>query len=278
MGEWLKVLVIAFREKNNMKNDKRQMETRFFFNGKSKYYYTRPDFDKRCFKFLSDELGLSKESVIAELGAGTGKFTATVASRCGKIFAVEPNDEMFEIGRALCRRKKNVEYVKATAEDTKLPQKSLDMALAVQSFHYFDKEKLLIELKRILKDGKFFCIIWNLNQPVGEFGKAWSALLNEQKLNLTGSGDNHNIPEERDVIYGRGGYSEKSFSRNVYMTYTRLKRYASSISFVPKETDPGYDEFYKKLKAIFVKNKHFGRVKINVTTFLQYGKLKKSSN
>lgn len=226
------------------------------------------------FKFLSDKLGLSKKSVIAELGAGTGKFTFKAADLCEKIFAVEPNDEMFEVGKSLCSRKKNVEYVKALAEDTKLPEKCLDMALAVQSFHYFDKEKLLCELKRILKDEGHFCIIWNINEAVGDFGKAWATLLHEQKMKLTGSGDNHNLPEDREIIYGSGGYNEVCFSRNVYMSYTKLKRYSSSISFVPKENEQGYQEFYNKLKEIFNKYKHFNRVKINVTTYLQYGKVK----
>ena len=257
-----------------MKNDKRAMETRYFFNGKSKYYYARPDFNKKCYKFLRDNLGLSKDYVIAELGAGTGKFTFNVAKYCKKIFAIEPNDEMFDIGKSICRHKGNIEYVKATAEETTLPQKNLDMALAVQSFHYFDKEKLLPELNRILKDDKYFCIIWNINEPIGNFGKDWASLLNQQKRTVTGSGDNHNIPEERQQIFKDGKYEEITFLRNVFMSYKKLKKYASSISFVPKENEQGFEEFYKKLREIFDKNKHFNRVKINVTTYLQYGKVK----
>ncbi len=256
-----------------MKNDNRTMETKYFFNGKSKYYYTRPDFNKKCFQFLKEKLGLSREYIIAELGAGTGKFTSRIAGYCKKIYAVEPNDEMFEIGKNLCRHKTNIEYIKASAENTSLPQKSLDMALAVQSFHYFDKEKLLLELNKILKDDKYFCIIWNINEPVGDFGKDWAALLNKQKQKVTGSGDNHNIPEDREIIYKDGKYEELSFSRYVFMSYKKLKKYASSISFVPKEDENDFKEFYCQLKKIFDKNKHFNRVKINVTTYLQYGKV-----
>lgn len=259
-----------------MKNDKRTTETKYFFNGKSKYYYTRPDFDKRCFKYLCENLGLSRKSVIAELGAGTGKFTNKAANLCEKIYAIEPNEEMFTIGKMLCSHKKNVEYIKATAEDTKLPPKSMDMVLAVQSFHYFEKDMLLTELQRILKEKGVFCIIWNLNEAVGDFGKDWSQLLHDQKMEVTGSGDNHNIPEERELIYGKNGYKEVNFARDVYMSYKKLKRYASSISFVPKPGEQGYEDFYKRLKEIFDKNKHFNKVKINVTTYLQYGKVKDS--
>ena len=260
-----------------MKNDNRTEETKYFFNGKSKYYYTRPDFSKMCFKFLSEILGLSQDSVIAELGAGTGKFTIKVADLCKKVYAVEPNEEMFKIGKSLCKHKKNVEYIKATAEDTKLPPKSMDMVLAVQSFHYFEKEQLLVELQRILKQEGFFCIIWNINDAVGDFGKDWAGLLHDQKMKVTGSGDNHNIPEDRDIIYGHGGYHEISFVRDVFMSYKKLKRYASSISFVPKQGEQGYEEFYKKLREIFVKNRHLNKVKIRVTTHLQYGKVKDNS-
>ena len=258
-----------------MKNDKRTMETKYFFNGKSKYYYTRPDFDKRCFKYLQEKLGLTKKDVIAELGAGTGKFTYKVSKQCGKVFAIEPNEEMFTIGKKICKNQKNIEYVKASAENTSLPEKSLDMALSVQSFHYFDKEKLLIELRRILKVDKYFCIIWNINEECDNpFNNDWSRLLEKQKLRVTGSKDNHNILEDRKMIFKQGKYEEVHFSRFVYMNFSKLKKYASSISFVPKKDEEGYDEFYENLKFIFDKNKKFNRVKITVTTYLQFGKIK----
>lgn len=257
-----------------MKDDKRTMETKYFFNGKSKYYYTRPDFDKRCFKYLQENLGLTKNSVIAELGAGTGKFTKTISKYCGKVYAVEPNPEMFNVGKGLCRNNKNVEYVKATAEETTLPNQSLDMALAVQSFHYFDKEKLAVELKRILKDDQYFCIVWNINETRDDcFNKDWAKLLEDQKLKVTGSKDNHNIVSDREIVFKDGKYTEVHFSRFVYMSYTKLKRYASSISFVPKAEDDDYESFYARLKEIFDKNKKFNKVKIYVTTYLQYGKI-----
>ena len=257
-----------------MKNDKRTMDTKYFFNGKSKYYYTRPNFNKKCFTFLKNKLNLTKNDVIAELGAGTGKFTKKISKFCKKIYAVEPNDEMLAVGKQLCKKRKNIEYVNASAENTTLPEKSLDMIFAVQSFHYFEKDKLLTELKRIIKPEKYFCIIWNLNEKTeNAFDKDWDNLLETQKIKATGSADNHNIKEDRKIIFKNGKYEEVKFSRSVHMTYNKLKRYASSISFIPKENEIGYDEFYNNLKYIFNKNKKFNKVKINVTTYLQFGRI-----
>jgi len=257
-----------------MKNDKRTMETKYFFNGKSKYYFTRPDFHKDCFKYLQKNLGLSKENLIAELGAGTGKFTYKISKFCRKVFAIEPNDEMFNIGKKICKNKKNIEYVKASAENTTLPVHCLDMAFAVQSFHYFDKEKLLTELRRVLKPDKYFCIIWNINEGCDNpFNNDWDKLLEKQKLKITGSKDNHNILEDRKIIFKDGKYEEVKFNRFVYMNLKKLKKYASSISFVPKKEDVGYEEFYCDLESIFNRNKKFNKIKLYVTTYLQFGKI-----
>lgn len=257
-----------------MKNDKRVGETRFFFDGKSKTYFARPDFDRRVYQYLMEEYGLGKKSVIAELGAGTGKFTYNVAPFAGKVFAVEPNKEMFLLGKETCAMRENVEFVFATAEETTLAPKSLDFALAVQSFHYFDKEKLLVELGRILKDDGKFAVVWNMSGHSGQgFDKAWSALLQKAKIDTTGSGDNHNLEDERKIIFKNGEYEERQFSYNKKMSFEDMCNFARSISFVPKEGDDGYEKFYQELKEIFKKYKKWGKVEISTTTTIQIGEI-----
>ena len=89
-----------------------------------------------------------------------------------KMFFVEPNIEMMNIGKKHCNDCKNIIYINKSAEQTELPEDSADMVLAVQSFHWFDKQKLKKEVNRILKPSGDFAIIWtNWKEDNNTFGK-----------------------------------------------------------------------------------------------------------
>ena len=256
-----------------MENDKRRGETRMFFTGKSKTYYCRPKFHKNTYKILK-KYGLNKTSVISELGAGTGRFTKEIAKHAGKIYAVEPNEEMFQKGKEICKKIKNIEYVYETAESTKLLEKSQDFVFAVQSFHYFNKPKLLTELNRILKDDGQFAIIWNMSGTGNtDFDKVWSEVMEKYKIKTTGSGDNHNLSNEREIVFKNGKYDEVKLVGYDYMSFKRVLGYVNSISFCPKPSEEEYKNLLNQLSQGFNKCKKFGRVKLSTETTIQIGKI-----
>ena len=90
---------------------------------------------------LIDNLPLEPDSVVADIGAGTGYFTFPIARRVpgGKVFAVDIQQEMLDI---MARRKAragvdNVELVLGTEKDPRLPEASVDLILIVDAYHEF---------------------------------------------------------------------------------------------------------------------------------------------
>ena len=86
-------------------------------------------------------LSLSEDSVVADIGAGTGYFTFPVAHRVsrGKVFSVDIQPEMLA---RIARRKAlenvaNVETVLGEADDPKLPDNEIDLAFIVDAYHEF---------------------------------------------------------------------------------------------------------------------------------------------
>jgi FkbM family methyltransferase len=86
-------------------------------------------------------LSLSEDSVVADIGAGTGYFTFPVAQRVsrGKVFSVDIQPEMLA---RIARRKAlenvaNVETVLGEADDPKLPDNEIDLAFIVDAYHEF---------------------------------------------------------------------------------------------------------------------------------------------
>ena len=103
-------------------------------------------------------LSLSDDSVVADIGAGTGYFTFPVAQRVprGKVISVDIQPEMLasiERRKAL-EKVANVETVLGEEDDPKLPDNEIDLAFIVDAYHEFSFPREMGErLKESLKPG-----------------------------------------------------------------------------------------------------------------------------
>src|SRR5437764_1211455 len=97
---------------------------------------------------------------VADIGAGTGKLTATLAGLGAEVTAVEPDPQMLaELRRAMPA----VRSVPGSAEEIPLPDASLDAVLAGQAMHWFDMNRALPEIARVLRPGGMLAGLWNVD-------------------------------------------------------------------------------------------------------------------
>jgi len=111
-----------------------------------------------------DAMGLRGGEVVADLGAGSGYFTFRLAAevgKTGKVLAVEIQDEMIE---TLRRRAKalgitNVEAVKGSETDPKLPASGVDRVLMVDVYHELSYPfEVMTKVREALKPGR--CVVF----------------------------------------------------------------------------------------------------------------------
>ncbi|KAF7504304.1 hypothetical protein GJ744_002493 [Endocarpon pusillum] len=100
---------------------------------------------------------------VADLAAGTGKFTELLAARPEQYstVAIEPHEDM----KAELERKslKGVKVVMGTADDmSEIADASFDALIASQSFHWFANRPALEEIHRVLKPTRLLGMIWNI--------------------------------------------------------------------------------------------------------------------
>ena len=108
-----------------------------------------------------DELlkGVSNIDLMLDLGSGTGQIPDSFMGIAKNIIATDPEANRVEEERRRFEGT-NVEFKNEGAENISLKESSVDFVTAAQCFQYFEKEKSLAEIYRVLKQGGKFSIIF----------------------------------------------------------------------------------------------------------------------
>lgn len=126
---------------------------------------------------------------VLDLAAGTGKLTAGLLHCSPDVLAVEPDAAMLaELHAAL----PSVPAVRAAAEHLPLADATLDAVCVGQAFHWFDADRTLSELARVLRPGGALLALWNYTDQRVD----WVARM-ERVRYTTGSWSHH--PRGRDI-------------------------------------------------------------------------------
>ena len=109
---------------------------------------------------------------VLDLGAGTGKFTASLVARDLDVVAVEPSTRMLaELVAAL----PGVEAHEGSAEATGLPGGSVDGVVVAQAWHWVDPDRAVPEVARVLRPGGTLGLVWNVrDDSVGWVRDVWA--------------------------------------------------------------------------------------------------------
>lgn len=98
---------------------------------------------------------VTRPELVVDLGSGTGLSTRVWEDRAASVIGVEPAREM----RRLAERRNGAEHVRfvdGLAEDTGLPDGCADIVTASSAINWFDLDRVLDEVARILRPGGIF--------------------------------------------------------------------------------------------------------------------------
>jgi SAM-dependent methyltransferase len=114
----------------------------------------RPSYPREAAVWLTAEQPLS----VLELGAGTGKLTEQLVALGHDVHATDPDPAMLA---KLAERLPDVRASQATAEEIPAGDRTYDVVVAAQAFHWFDLDRALPEIARVLKAGGHLSLVWN---------------------------------------------------------------------------------------------------------------------
>ncbi|MFD5829352.1 class I SAM-dependent methyltransferase [Lentzea sp. NPDC060358] len=122
------------------------------------YAEHRPDYPVAAIRWALEPLGADEPLDVLDLAAGTGKLTAGLCAEGHRVTAVEPNEQMLS---ELVRRVRDVRALPGHAEHVPVPDNTIDAVFVGTAFHWFDQEKAMPEIARVLKPGGVLAALWN---------------------------------------------------------------------------------------------------------------------
>lgn len=252
---------------------KNQQNINRFSNRVENYVNYRPGYPSGIVMFLKNECNLEKNSIIADIGSGTGISARLFLENGYKVFAVEPNFEMRMAAEEILKSYENFISINGTAENSNLNDKSVDFIVCGQAFHWFDFEKCKAEFKRILKNDGYTVLIWNSRISIPGFMDDYENLL--RKFGTDYENVNHDNIDESVIktFFSPSEYELKTFPNYQDFDYDGLKGRLLSSSYVPLEESQDFADMIAELKRIFLKNQRNGIVRMEYKTVLYIGKL-----
>ncbi|HEY8783243.1 MAG TPA: class I SAM-dependent methyltransferase [Mucilaginibacter sp.] len=248
--------------------------TKRFSNRVDNYVKYRPGYPDEVITFLQNECGLNGDSVIADIGSGTGIFSKLLIDHGYKVYAVEPNTDMQQAAKQLLIGSPNFVPVEGSAEATTLPAGSIDLIVCAQAFHWFNNEKTKAEFKRILKSDGHAVLIWNNRlADIDNFSIAYESILKQDSTDYNKV--NHRNIKEIDfkMFFIDGNYKSAEFSNAQIFDEDGFLGRAFSSSYVPAEGGEAGEKFRKLLKDIFARYNKNGRVSFHYQTEVYLGKV-----
>lgn len=249
--------------------------TRRFSSKVENYELYRPEYPAEVLESLREGCGISSNSVVADVGSGTGILSRMFLEHGCRVFGVEPNEEMRRAGERLLAGYERFESVAAMAEATTLADTSVDFVTAGQAFHWFDPAGARAEFGRILKPAGWVMLVWNFPKTDGStFVAAYERMLDAYGTDFEAVKARSRSMEQRmRAFFEPRDYETRAFENRQTLDFDGLRGRLLSSSYVPDEGEPGHAEMLKELAKIFAKHAENGIVHVGYDTRAYYGQL-----
>ena len=202
------------------------------FTGKAQAYAAaRPGYPTEAIEYIRTLA--PPMAVLADIGAGTGKFTKLIARYGYEIFAIEPNADMRTQLTFSLASFTNVIIIDSIAEAMPLPNHSVDAIICSQSLVWLDLNAFRKECRRVGKPGAV--VISLFNKTPGDHPALTSHRLTSEQAS------------EKFFI----NPEIRAFPNPILYTHEKWLQKNTSISDNPLPSDRGYDAHLDKINEVF---------------------------
>lgn len=220
------------------------------FTGKSgDYAAARPAYPAALAAWLARK-GIGEGVRAADIGAGTGKFTAQLLGLGATVIAVEPNADMRACLATDLGAHPRCQIVNATAEATGLAPASVDLVTAAQAFHWFDAAAFARECARILAPEGKVCLVWNNRVPSAAVNAATAEVSRAFCPAFGGFSNGKGAEDAETAAFFAPGYEKIVFANDLRYLRESFVRRQLSASYAPTDAS-ARDAYADALGTLF---------------------------
>jgi SAM-dependent methyltransferase len=231
-----------------------------FTNRVTDYVSGRPGYPDAAVLWLIEGFGLERSAAIADVGAGPGTSAAPFLRHGFTVTAVEPNDAMREAAIGLLGHNPRFRAVAGFAQATTLPASSIDVVVAAQAFHWFDRAAFREECIRILAPRGVVALLWNVRRDLGSpFAAGYEALLREFGTDYMAV-RHQNVTDGELASFFGGPFERRVFDNGQVLDREGLRARLLSSSYIPAAGHPRHQPMLAALEGLFKEHQQDGRV------------------
>jgi SAM-dependent methyltransferase len=238
------------------------------------YIKSRPGYPPEVVGVLRERAGLGPTSVVADIGAGTGIFTRVLLEAgAGVVYAIEPNTPMHAALIEALGRDPRLRTHEGTAENTGLRPVSVDLIVAAQAFHWFDRNEARVEFRRILRPRGAVALVWNTRRDdTSPFLIAYEKMLRRWSTDY-GQVNHRNVGLTAIApFFAPGAVERHAFPSHQTFDFDGVRGRLLSSSYAPTAGHPSHEPILAELRAIFDAHHEGGRVRFEYETEVYVGR------
>lgn len=252
------------------------MDSRKKFNGiANEYTQSRPSYAVKFIECLYEKHSFSKSSVIADIGSGTGKFAKQLLDKGSNVVCVEPNTDMRLVAEKELSEYPHFKSVAGSAENTTLPDNSVDFITTAQAFHWFDTKSFKAECSRIIKPGGKAFLIWNTRNTEALINQKLHSVYSKYCPDFKGFSGGTKPHDDRIKYFFDNNYEYITFDNPLYFDREKFINRSLSGSYSLKKGDSNFNLYIEEIEKIFDEFETDGIVKIENHTVVYVGSVKK---
>jgi ubiquinone/menaquinone biosynthesis C-methylase UbiE len=238
------------------------------------YVRYRPGYPIAVRDILRAECALNSGHVIADIGSGTGLLSEVFLKNGNRVFGIEPNEEMRKGGEEYLASYDGFVSVDGSAEATTLDDASLNFVTTGQAFHWFEPKASRAEFTRILKPAGWVVIVWNERlTDTTPFLRDYEFLLHEFGTDYAKVKESYPNEQHMRDFFGAFPYSSHEVPNFQEFDFDGVAGRLRSSSFIPTPDTPTFAPMMAELKRIFDENNQSGRIRLEYTTRIYFGRL-----
>ena len=244
------------------------------FSGRVEDYARyRPRYPRALVSVLHEEIGLTPDWRVADIGSGTGLSAEPFLANGNTVFGIEPNGSMRAAAESILADRPGFISVAGAAERTSLADRSVDLVFAAQAFHWFDVKASRAEFGRILEPRGWVSLVWNTRKV------ASTPLLRDYEELLRRFGTDYERVRHdtrRDSLLS--DFFSDGFARRVLDNYQDLDRKefhgrVLSSSYTPEAGDPRRPILLQQLGQIFEEHQRDGTIRFDYDMEIYFGRI-----